>query len=477
MSTRNRATRAAVTLTAFAAVAALTGAAGATQSGPGAIAGGAAGAGTVRPVPDFAGAHDIALLPAPLPTSQCVSQLGIVCYDPAQYRSAYDYNPLYRAGIDGRGRTIVIVDSFGSPTIQHDLDTFDAQFGLPPLTVDIRQTAPIPPYDNSADRQGWAGETTLDVEYAHAMAPGAKIILLETPVSETQGVQGFPEMMAGEKAVIDANEADVISQSFASTENNFPGFAQGDFSSLLNLRFAFQDAQRHGTTVLTSSGDHGTADVDLDGNPYAFPVADWPSSDPLITSVGGTFPAIDDAGHRTAADVVAHDCDFTVEQGCGIVSGGGVSGIFKRPPFQAGVRGVVGNHRGYPDISISGGGANGTRSTAWMYYSYNPDRAGWHLVEGTSESCPLMAATVALADQAAGHRLGNINQALYTLGHLSTLPRFPQLTGLQDVTSGTISDDGVTGASAGPGYDLASGWGTIDAARFVPALAAAGSIG
>src|SRR6202043_3879006 len=129
-------------------------------------------------------------------------------------------------------KTIVIVDSFGSPTIQADLNTFDAQWGLPNTTVDVRKFGDVPPFDptNSA-MVGWAQETTLDVEYAHSVAPGAKIVLAETPVAETEGVTGFPEMMNAEKSLIDQGVGDVISQSFGATENTFPGFSSGDYSS------------------------------------------------------------------------------------------------------------------------------------------------------------------------------------------------------------------------------------------------------
>ena len=111
---------------------------------------------------------------------------------------------------------------------------------------------------------GWAQETTLDVEYAHAIAPGAKIVLAETPVAEIEGTSGFPEMMDAEKSLIDRGIGDVITQSFGATENTFPGFDSGNFSSLLNLRYAFKDALAHGVTVLASSGDDGATDAESD---------------------------------------------------------------------------------------------------------------------------------------------------------------------------------------------------------------------
>jgi subtilase family serine protease len=415
---------------------------------------------TVRPMPAVTGHINAAELVSPLPTSTCVAELGIHCYSPLQFRTAYDLNPLYAKGITGRGRTIVIVDSFGSPTIQNDLQAFDAQWGLPDTTVQIVQAGTIPPF-NPADGTmvGWAQETTLDVEYAHAIAPGAHIVLVETPVAETEGVTGLPEMMNAEKALIDQGVGDVISQSFGATENTFPGFDQGDFSSLLNLRFAFKDAALHGVTVLAASGDAGATDFESDGATlFPFAVNSWPSSDPLVTSVGGTQLTLDDAGNRVQPDVVWND-------GFG-AGGGGLSQVFDRPLFQVGVRSVVGSHRGTPDISMSAA----VDGACWVYYSFVRPTSPWHLFGGTSEATPIFSGIVALADQVARHRLGDINGALYVLGAASQLPH-PLRTGLVDVTSGDNSFNGVTGFPARAGYDLSSGWGTIDAATFVPTLA------
>jgi len=396
-----------------------------------------------------------------LPTSQCQAVYGINCYSPLQYRVAYNLNPLYKRGITGKGRTIVIVDSFGSPTIQHDLETFDAQWGLPNTTVQIVKAGNVPPFDpTNPDHTGWAGETTLDVEYAHAIAPDAHIVLVETAVAETEGVTGFPEMMTAEKNLIDAGIGDVISQSFGATENTFPGFDQGDYGSLLNLRYAFQDAEAHHVTVLGSSGDDGATDATLDGEgTYPYRVNSWPSSDPLVTSIGGTQLYLDDNGTRTKADSVWND-------GYG-AGGGGVSAVFPRPPFQARLAKVVGNHRGTPDISMSAAVDGG----GWVYTSYDPKTVGWHVYGGTSEAGPIFSGIVALADQMAGHRLGNINYALSALGGLSRIPHVGKFTGIVDVTTGDNTFAGVTGYPATPGYDLSSGWGTIDANLFVSALA------
>ena len=424
---------------------------------------------SARPIPDVTGPIlGAGQLPAPLTTSECQAEIGINCYTPLQYRVAYDLNSLYSGQATGRpitgaGETIVIVDSYGSPTIRNDLQTFDAEFGFPNPNLTIEQFGTIPPFDpTNATMVGWAEETTLDVEYAHSIAPGANIVLAETPVAETEGVTGFPEMMNAEESLINQGVGDVISQSFGATENTFPGFSSGNYSSLLDLRYAFKDAFAHHVTVLAAAGDTGATNYELDGQTlYPYRVNSWPSSDPLVTSVGGTMLDLNDAGNKLAPDTVWND-------GFG-AGGGGYSAVFPRPLYQIGVAGVVGGHRGTPDISMSAAVNGG----CWLYLSFGGvDGAGWYIFGGTSEATPIMAGIVALADQQAGHRLGLINPALYTLGALQQVG-IPG-TGIVSVTSGNNTFGGVTGFNAAPGYNLAAGWGTIDAAKFVPALARLG---
>ncbi|HWH11914.1 MAG TPA: Ig-like domain repeat protein [Solirubrobacteraceae bacterium] len=401
-------------------------------------------------------------LSSPPDTAFCQANFGISCYEPAQFQQAYDLKPLYAEGLNGAGSTIVIVDSFGSPTIASDLQTFDTTFGLPapPSFNVIAPAGAIPAYPSdpfgASDRSGWAFETTLDVEWAHVIAPGAKILLVETPTSETEGVQGFPEIVTAENYVVDHNLGDVITQSFGSTEQDFP-----NAQSLLNLRSAFVNAQQHNVTVLGASGDNGATDLFPDESCcYTFPVNSWPSSDPLVTSVGGTQLSLDANGNRLAPDVVWND-------GFG-AGGGGKSTVFSRPSFQDGVSGVVGAARGTPDISMSAA-VDGAVDVFYSFddYGQSPTVTGpeWQLVGGTSEASPLFSGVVAIADQAAGYRLGWLNPTLYSRygGDLAG--------GITDITSGNNSFDGVTGYNALPGYDMASGLGTPDTAKFVAALA------
>ncbi|MFD3457599.1 S8 family serine peptidase [Streptomyces sp. NPDC058691] len=397
-----------------------------------------------------------------LTTEQCRAKWRIACYSAIQYRQAYDLNPLYRAGVTGKGRTIVIVDPFGSPTIQKDLDVYSARFGMKSTHVDVVKWGKVPRFDpTDEDQVAWAGEATLDVEMAHAVAPGARIVLAETGVGRIgDGTSGLREVMDAEKSLVDRGVGDVISQSWGVAENSFPGFRKGDFSSIENLRYAFKDAAKHGVTLVAASGDSGATDTTTDGKShYPYRVNAWPTADPLVVSVGGTQLHLDSKGDRIAPDSVYNDA------GAG---GGGLSHVFSRPSYQNAAEQVVGDHRGTPDLSMSASLKGG----AWVYSSYDPKHVGWDVYVGTSEASPLFAGIVALADQAAGHRLGDIHQALYSLYAQSS---WNPSTGIVDVKDGTNNSyAGVTGYTAVKGYDMATGVGTIDAARFVPALAKQG---
>jgi subtilase family serine protease len=424
----------------------------------------------------------LASVAQPPTQAQCVASFTVPCYQPAQFQAAYNEGPLFARGITGKGTTIVLVDSFGSPTIQSDLATFDAEFGLPapPSFKVIQPAGAVPPYDpTNSDMVGWAGETTLDVQWAHAMAPGANLLLVETPVSETEGVAGFPEIVQAENYVINHHLGQVISQSFGATEQTFPSVG-----SILRLRSAYINAYLHHVTVLAATGDEGATDYsNVEGTLlYTHRAVDWPSSDPLVTAVGGTQLQLTPAGQRTAPDQVWNDTYNTAlnqvffgDPGPNALgTGGGKSVIFARPRYQNGVAGVTGARRGVPDIAMSGA-CSGLVDT---YQSFGGEPAGWYVDCGTSESTPLFAGIVALADQVAHHSLGLINPALYALS-------VRHAPGLVDVTTGnntvSFTQNGtlftVRGFNARPGYDLASGVGTVNAARFVPELARAAGHG
>jgi subtilase family serine protease len=378
---------------------------------------------------------------------------------PAQVAAAYDLGPLTKAGITGAGQTIVIVDSFGSPTIASDLAHFDAYFELPPppsFRV-IQPAGKVSPFHaGNSNRVGWAQETTLDVEWAHVIAPGASIVLVETSTSENEGTTGFPQIVTAEDYVLRHKLGQVISQSFAATEQTFPSTA-----SLLALRGAYKLAARDHVTVLAATGDEGATSYKYNMQDlYTSRAVSWPATDPLVTAVGGTQLDLRADGTRRSADVAWRN------------SGGGQSIVFGRPSYQNGVRAVTGSARSVPDISMDAS----CGSSVAIYGSFSGGAGQWNPICGTSLATPLFAGIVALADQYAGHgkahSLGLINPAIYAIAARHE-------RGIVDIRTGsntqTFSQRGkqhtVKGFRARPGYDLVTGVGTIDAAYFVPELA------
>jgi subtilase family serine protease len=323
---------------------------------------------------------------------------------------------------------------------------------------------------------GWALETSLDVEYAHTIAPGANILLVETTVPETLGVQGFPQIDQAENYVINHHLGTVITQSFAAPEATFP-----NAQSILNLRGDYVNAANHGVTVLASAGDAGpTGASSLTPQGFAqtfflHRVAEWPSDDPLVTGIGGTQLHLNAAGDHTQPDTVWNDTNLFDSPAAG---SGGLSTVFSRPSYQDSVSGKVGSARGFPDISMSAAvdGAALVYLDKAAAVANGAPGPGYFLVGGTSEASPEFSGIIAIAAQYAGHSLGLINPALYSMEAAGD-------PGIVDVTGGTntvtFPQNGAThtvlGWDAVVGYDLASGLGTVDAASFVPELVAADS--
>src|SRR5436190_978366 len=248
---------------------------------------------------------------APTPPTQAACNAVLRrCFNPDAMRNSYNYASLLAAGNKGQGKTIAIVDSFGSDTIRNDLGVFDTAFNLPHMCGEVpaipcdsktpnfnilevqgSPSATPPPPNNGTGQENhnlWALEVSLDVEWAHATAPLANILLVTSPTAETLGVQGFQQFMNAEQYVVDNHLADVISQSFGAGEGSF----HNGLAALNNLRQSFVDAQANHVTVLASSGDGGSANNYKQPvkNPAVipYPSVGWPASDPLVTAVGGT---------------------------------------------------------------------------------------------------------------------------------------------------------------------------------------------
>lgn len=410
----------------------------------------------------------------PSTTAECEQAIGIACYDPAQIQRAYNLRTLYSRGITGKGATIVVIDPYGSPTIGRDLRTFDRAEGVPnpPSLRIIRPAGKVPAFNpNNANMVGWASETTLDVEYAHAIAPGARILLVETPGGGKTGTVSMDQIVTAEKYVIRHHLGGVISQSFVATEQAIGSAA------IRSLRGAYQAAYSGHVTVLAGSGDSGATGFGSNQQSYyTHRVTSWPASDPLVTAVGGTRLSLDASGNRHSADTVWNDtysrtANQLVNGDNGpnpLAAGGGKSVVFGRPSYQNGVRSVVGSHRGVPDISMSAACTGAVN----VYQSFGGQPPGWYALCGTSEAAPMFAGIVALADQVAGHPLGLINPALYKMASEHS-------RGISSVRSGntTVSfrqggrSHTVRGFGARAGYNLAAGLGTVNGQYFVPELA------
>jgi subtilase family serine protease len=460
------------------------------------------------PHPTFSDIQQVSTSTTPPTQAQCAS-VGRTCFSPQAIQSAYNLGPLYASGWNGRGMTIAIVDSYGSDTMAHDLHVFDQAFGVAPMCGEegVTCTPGMPTFSTLAlqgspatkappgqaknpgieNKAAWALEVALDVETSHAMAPGANILLVTTPTAETLGVQGFPQMMAAEKYVVDNHLANVISQSFASAEDAF-----GSAQSLQNLRYAFQAAAANGVTVLGSSGDGGSANdkkqpVAKGGTTFPFPTVEWPASDPLVTGVGGTYLCTDPNATtnqpRTlyAGPVFRCNANPTQTEVGWTFSGGGFSHVFAKPAYQntlpAGST-AIGTMRGVPDIGLQASAGTG----ALVYLTLPPDgnsglicgsapcSTGWYDIGGTSLSCPQWAGLVAIADQINGGGLGLINPGLYLIG--ANPARYAN--DFFDVTTGNnTADPSIPGYPATTGWDPVTGLGTPNAANLLPDLVAA----
>jgi subtilase family serine protease len=396
--------------------------------------------------------------PQPPPTDAfCRSNFGFPCYSPQEMQNAYGITSVLNAGYTGAGQTIVIIDSFGSPTIENDLKVFDAGYGLPdPPSFTVLTPLGKVPFDPKNNAQvGWAFETTLDVEWAHAMAPGASIVLLTSPVNETQGVQGLPEFLFLEQYALDHHLGQIISQSWGTAENNL--LTSEGLQVMNQFQSLYQRAAQQNVTVLASAGDTGTSNVDVNGQPYNFPTVLFPASSPLVIAVGGTSLSADTSGNYQSETVWNNSTG---------ASGGGVSQQFPEPSYQnllpASVQATLGGHRGIPDLAY-----NADPNTAILVYAsfyLNPKYHGYYVQGGTSQGPPQWAGIIADANQFARHPLGFLNPQLYSLGANNT-------PGFRDVTTGNNGFNGIPGYNATAGWDFASGWGTPNLGSLIAQLA------
>ncbi len=395
------------------------------------------------------------------------------CYAPQQLQQAYGFSSLLARHVDGRGQTIVIVDAFQNPYIQQDLSIEDSTFGLPaPPSLTVVNNAPA--FDETDFEQlNWAVEISLDVLSAHAMAPGAKIVLIEAASSSDA------DLFAAEKYAVDHHLGDVMSQSFGENEGCVDPSVSKKWEDL------FKKASDQGWTFFASTGDSGAAQFNCDGS-AAVLAPGWPAVDPNVTAVGGTTLNADDpAGNyigETAWTEPAYGCnppalDYPNDINC---SGGGFSTLFKQPDWQTSLvqkNGPKGHPpmRAVPDVSYNAGVNGGILIHSGVileaFFGLDPSTPAFFAIGGTSAGSPQWAALAAEADQLSKKDLGAINDNLYKLAQKGGPKGYG--TYFNDVTQGNndVSEIGGAGYNAGNGWDAVTGLGTPRAQNLVPALA------
>jgi len=380
-------------------------------------------------------------VPAAAPGTGACPPLVAPCLSPAGLQRLYGEGPLLRAGWQGQGQTVVIVVSYGDPALAADVRAFDRRFHLPAAAVRVLAPLGRVRFDpQRPDMLGWETETALDVETVHAVAPRAGIVVLTSPVDETEGVQGLPQFLALDRYAVAHRLGCVFSQSWATEEQDLTT-PRGRAEVASYAAFDRTLTASHRCTVLSGSGDSG-----------GLPMVAFPADLPWVTAVGGTQLTLapgTPAGYRQVAWPG---------------SAGGISRWFPEPPWQRALpalaQAALRGRRGLPDVAAD----------ASLSLNLAVDAGGsWTVANGTSEATPVWAGLIALADQMAGRPLGNVNPLLYAI---STTPQ--DAGALVDITRGTNAVPDASppapGHVASPGWDLVTGLGTPWAARLVPAL-------
>ncbi|MDE3228501.1 MAG: S53 family peptidase, partial [Chloroflexota bacterium] len=334
---------------------------------------------------------------------------------------------------------------------------FDHQFGLPEVQLQVLSPLGTVPFDsNNSEMTGWQAETTLDVEMVHAMAPNAKIVVLTSPVDETEGVAGLPEFLKLEQYAVANHLGNIFSQSWAASEVSLSD-AAGQAEIAQWETFYQQAAQQDHITIFSSSGDSGATDYVSFEHGQLGPLSPtattgFPDDSPWVTAVGGTTLTTSGGAYH---EVVWNN---------GGASGGGVSKFFSTPSFQQSLpqsdQQILQGKRGVPDVA-----AAADPNTGLAIYVAGQ----WTLAGGTSAAAPLWAGVMAVANQVAGKPLGYINPALYKIAASSQYS-----SAFRDITQGnnTFSDKGMTvqGYQATTGWDPTTGLGSPNAANLIPLL-------
>ncbi|MCL4306888.1 MAG: S8 family serine peptidase [Candidatus Thermoplasmatota archaeon] len=345
---------------------------------------------------------------------------------PSQIASAYNFTWEYRSGYTGSGITIGIVDAYGDPNLAYDLKAFDELNGLPPANLSVAYPEGQP--GNGTYNASWALETATDVEWAHAMAPNATILLYIAPSAITQTLQFAVSDM------VDSSSVNIISLSWGNPEIQLTQREIGVYSQI------YREAYLKGITVVAATGDSGSDYYGANGT--GIPTVNFPSSDPYVTAVGGTSLSLFDGKYSQTAWGGLYE-------GQSFGSGGGYSRFFSTPYWQS-APGFNSTERGTPDVSLDANQYTGMIVVV---------RGKQYEAGGTSIATPIWAAAAAIMDQATHRNLGFLNPLLY---QISRTPLYN--SSFEQIRTGT------NGAySAAPGWNPVTGLGTPSVSGLVNA--------
>lgn len=338
---------------------------------------------------------------------------------PSAIQSVYNLSGLSSSSTDGSGQIIALIDAYRDPNALSDLNTWNAQYGYPQLSTctSLSQSGPcfeqVNPQGTPKVNSGWVLEESLDIEWAHAEAPGAKIVLVQAASNSNANLFGAVQYANG----LGATE---VSMSFGSSE----------FSGETSYDSYFTNS---GTLYTASAGDsgHGT---------------EYPAASPNVIAVGGT----------TLNGCSGTSCAGFTSETAWSGSGGGASSYESIPAYQSSYSGPVygagtitaltGGFRGVPDVSFE---ANPNTGVSVYDSTRYEGQEGWFTIGGTSVGAPDWAGILAAAASTGATALQG-DSAIYSGGYS---------TNLRDITSGTNGSCG-TDCTAGPGYDLVTGLGS-----------------
>ena len=398
-------------------------------------------------------------------------------YTPSQLRSAYGVDRLVKSGVNGAGQTVAIIDAYASPSIVQDVNTYSAALGEPALTT-YSQIVPTPAQfvdkDACQEPSGWQGEQTLDVEAAHGIAPGAKILYVG-------GFNCGGGLDLALSKILDAKLANIVSNSYGDVGEALPlDVIQGQE----NLHI---QAAAEGVGLYFSSGDNGD---EADAESVGYPSPDFPASSPYVTAVGGTSIGVDKAGKLAYETGWGDQLDIITKTSTGALAytdplpgsifaggaGGGVSAVFAQPAYQKGIvpAALAKGKRVSPDISALADPYTGfligirpiTDDDTLTVGDFGNETYG-----GTSLASPLTAAQIAIVQQSTHSTIGFANPTLYAIDRVlpfafrDVLPANPPIAlAYTSKTSGNsylVSLDHDTSLTTQRRYDDVTGIGAV----------------